>query len=48
MKPIRYIDRTWLRRSVLVGVMIPALILYLVTGVIRWGQDFYDTWRLEP
>lgn len=47
MTPLKHIDRTWLRRTILVGAMIPAIFLYLGTGLYHWGRDFYETWRYQ-
>jgi hypothetical protein len=43
--PAQYIDRTWLRRSMIIAGSIPLLVAYLCGASGAWWRDCQEVWR---
>ena len=43
--PVKYIDRTWLRRSTLGFMAIPSLVYFMLCGAGEWWVLMREIWR---
>lgn len=45
--PLQYMDRVWLRRTILTAAAVFILFFYLGEAIIKFGQNFIEIWTIE-